>query len=133
MSNRIVLDASAILAILYEEPGAEKVSLLLNHEDTIPFVSAVNLCETYTRLLRDGLEDDEAWKLLADLKLTVVPFDEADAYRAGQMYKRTAALGLSLGDRACLALASSKEATAWPAHRVWKKVKVVVEIELIRI
>lgn len=133
MSNRIVLDASAILAILYAEPGAEKISSLLNHEETAPFVSAVNLCEAHTRLLRDGLGDDEAWKLLADLKLTVAPFEERDAYRAGHLYRRTAALGLSLGDRACLALASSKDAAAWTADRVWKKLKIGIEIELIRI
>jgi PIN domain nuclease of toxin-antitoxin system len=133
VSNSIVLDASAILAILYEEPGAAKVSELLNDEGILPLASAVNWCEAHTRLLRDGLEDDEAWKLLADLNLTVVPFEEADAYRAGQLYRRTSALGLSLGDRACLALALKEGAVAWTADRVWKRLKVDVEIELIRI
>jgi ribonuclease VapC len=131
--NNIVLDASAILAILYEEPGAEKVSALLNQDDTIPLLSAVNLCEAHTRLLRDGLAEDEAWKLLVDLKLTIVPFEATDAFRAGQLYKRTAVLGLSLGDRACLALAANRNATVWTADRVWKKLKVGIAIELIRI
>jgi len=131
--NNIVLDASAILAILYEEPGAERVSSLLNHEDTVPLMSSVNLCEAYTRLLRDGMAEDEAWKLLADLKLTIVPFEEMDAFRGGQLYKRTALLGLSLGDRACMALAVSKNATVCTADRIWKKLKIDIAVELIRI
>jgi ribonuclease VapC len=133
VKNNVVLDASAILAILYDEPGAEKVSSLLNHEDTVPLVSAVNLCEAHTRLLREGLAEDEAWKILADLKLTIAPFEEVDAYRTGLLYNRTAVLGLSLGDRACLALAASKDATVWTADRIWKRLRIGITIELIRI
>jgi ribonuclease VapC len=131
--NNIVLDASAILAILYEEPGAERVSSLLNDEDIVPFMSSVNLCEAFMRLAREGMAEDEAWKLLADLKLAIVPFEEMDAFRGGQLYKRTAPLGLSLGDRACLALAVRKNATVWTADRIWKKLKIDVAVELIRI
>ena len=133
MSNAVVLDSSAVLAILYEEPGAERVSALLHDEETVPLISTVNLCEAHTRLLRDGLGDEEAWKLLSDLKLTIEPFEEVDAYGAGQLYKKTISLGLSLGDRACLALASRRGATAWTADRIWKKLKVEIAIELIRI
>jgi PIN domain nuclease of toxin-antitoxin system len=127
-----VLDASAILALLYKEPGAERVFSLLNQEGTDVFVSAVNLSEAHCRLLRDGLAMEEAWKLLADLKLAIIPFEEADAYRTGQTYRQTASLGLSFGDRACLALAAGKRATVWTADRMWKKLKIGVAIELIR-
>jgi PIN domain nuclease of toxin-antitoxin system len=131
--NKIVLDSSAILAVLYSEPGASKVVSILHSEEVEVLVSAVNLCEVHTRLLRDGLPDHEASRILANLKLTVVPFEEGDAYAAGELSNQTRSLGLSLGDRACLALATKWSLTARTADRVWKKLRVGIPIELIRI
>ncbi len=74
-----------------------------------------------------------AWRLLSDLKLSVAPFQETDAHAAGELYPRTASLGLSLGDRACLALALRKKATVWTADRVWKRLQIGVTSELIRL
>ncbi len=128
-----MLDSSAILAVLYSEPGARKVLAVLQSEEVEALVSAVNLCEVHTRLLRDGLPGQEAARLLTSLNLAVVPFSEGDAYAAGEMSNKTRALGLSLGDRACLALAAKRNLTAWTADRLWKKLRVGTPIELIRI
>ncbi len=131
--SRLVLDSSAVLAIVYDEPGAAKVIAELHSGEVEPLMSAVNLCEVQTRLLRDGLPVGEVTKLLASLEMTVIPFDAADADGASALYIETKAFGLSLGDRACLALAKREQVTAWTADKVWKKLKIDVPLELIRI
>ena len=130
--SRVVLDASAILALLYREPGAERIENLLSLEDTKVLISSVNLSEIYARLLRDEVHEDEAFRLLENLKLTVAPFTEADAYRAGRLQRKGQTAGLSFGDRACLALAETHRAVAWTADRAWTKVELNVQVELIR-
>jgi PIN domain nuclease of toxin-antitoxin system len=118
---------------VYGEPGAAKIIAELHSGEVEPLLSAVNLCEVQTRLLRDGLPFSEVTKLLAGLELAVVPFDVADADGASALYIETQPFGLSLGDRACLALTKKQKVTVWTADKVWKKLKVDVPVELIRI
>ena len=131
MSN-VVLDASAVLALLFEEPGAEKVMALVEGGGSRPLISSVNLGEVYARLLRDGLDETKAMYWLKAMKLSVVAFEEADAYRTGPLIQQFRAFGLSFGDCVCLALAMERDVPAWTGDRAWMRVDSPVTIELIR-
>ena len=119
--------------VVYNEPGAAKVIAELQSGDVEPLASAVNLCEVQTRLLRDGLPFTEIANLLRSLEITVVPFDVTDADGASALYVESKTLGLSLGDRACLALGRKERVKVWTADRAWKRLNVDVAVELIRI
>ncbi len=123
-----VLDASCILALLNAEEGAELVQSLLPHS----FVSAVNLAEVVSRLTLIGMPAEEVSETVNLLGLETVPFDEKQSFEVGFLSAATKPLGLSLGDRACLALARLSHCTAVTADRAWAGVKIGVEIKLIR-
>jgi ribonuclease VapC len=127
--NRIVLDASAILAILNDEPGAEKITPELLSRAT---TSAVNLAEVQTILVREGGDPDESWALTLDPIPDVEPFTAEHARIAGSLVRKTSSLGLSLGDRACLAVAIALEAPVYTTDRLWKKLKLTIPIHLLR-
>ena len=128
-SNRVVLDASAILAIIYGEQGSEKLtSELLAHS----LVSSVNLAEVYSKLLAKGWEVDRAWEDCRSVVDEVVPFTVEQAKVAGHLILTTRSLGLSLGDRACLSLALEHRAPIYTADRSWKNLKFDLRINLIR-
>lgn len=126
--SEIVLDASAVLALLNEEPGAALVA------DYLPdaAISTVNLAEVATRLAAAGMPGGEIRTVMGLLGLTTVVFDEPQAFQAGLIYPNTRHLGLSLGDRACLALAHHLQAVALTADRAWAKLEFDVKVELIR-
>lgn len=124
----VVLDASALLALLNAEKGAQLVEDLLPQSVT----SAVNLAEVATRLSVVGMPENEIREALMLLGLETIPFDQEQAFQAGLLYPHTASLGLSLGDRACLALANGTAATAVTADRAWKNLDIEVQIQLIR-
>jgi ribonuclease VapC len=114
----VVLDASAVLALLLDEPGAALV------EDAIDggaLLSSVNLAEVMTRLVRDGIDPGEAAQILAELPVTKVAFGENTALTAGALLQQTRALGLSLGDRACLATAREHGRPALTADQAWTR------------
>ena len=127
--NKIVLDASAILALLNNEPGAEKITPELLSRAT---VSAVNLAEVHTMLVREGGDPDESWALAVDPIPDNEPFTTAQARIAGTLVQKTSSLGLSLGDRACLALAIALAAPVYTTDRLWKKLKLEIPIYLLR-
>jgi ribonuclease VapC len=127
--SRVVLDASAILAMLNEEPGAEKITLELLSQAT---ASAVSLAEVQTRLVREGGDPEEAWAIALDPLPDVEPFTAEQAKIAGDLVQKTSALGLSLGDRACLALAIVLNAPVYTTDRPWKKLKLGIPIHVIR-
>lgn len=126
MSNSM-LDASAILAVLNQEEGAEKVMSLEGAA-----VSAVNLAEVATKLSQKGVPEPEMRRVVALLDLEVIAFDERAAYRAGALHRSTSKPGFSLGDRACLATAALMKVPAVTAERLWRSLKVGVPIQLIR-
>ena len=132
--NRIVLDSAAVLAMIQGEPGGERVEALLDAAelgaDVQVAISSVNWCEILTRTQRDnnGMASEELSAALAGVKL--IPFDKAAAELAAGYALVSQAL--SLGDRACLALAKINHATAWTADRVWIQFKLDVPVELIR-
>ncbi len=125
-----VLDASALLCLINGEPGSERVAAVL----PLAVISAVNLAEVATKLNELGADADHARALLAPLHLSVVPFDEVAAHATGALRAATRGQGLSLGDRACLALSVSRGATALSTDKAWATVgKLVgVEVEMLR-
>ncbi|MDP2793434.1 MAG: type II toxin-antitoxin system VapC family toxin [Sulfurisoma sp.] len=112
-----VLDASAVLALLKREPGHERVAALMAGDDCI--VCAVNWAETAAKLADSGHPSPAIESTLAALNATIIPFDAAQAAACGLLRPATRHLGLSLGDRACLALARLNKATAVTADRPW--------------
>jgi ribonuclease VapC len=124
-----VLDASAILALLYREAGADAVEEALDGGA----VSAVNWSEVLQKLAQRGLRSGSATvAALQELGLRIEPFTPDDARRAAQLWDAGREMGLSLGDRACLALAHRLSAEAITADRAWKTVDVGVTVRLLR-
>ena len=123
-----VLDSSAVLAVVLTEPGGDMVRPLI--ADSL--LSAVNLVEVATRLLDLGFPSAEIDGRLERVRFTVVPFDEGLAVGAGQLRVQTRHLGLSLGDRACLALAQREGLPVLTADRAWRELDVGIEVVLIR-
>jgi ribonuclease VapC len=122
-----VLDASALLALLNREPGAERVRSVL----TEAIVSTFNCAEVYSKLSQ--------WKVppasfddIISVVPTVISFDITLARRVGELQAATRHLGLSLGDRACLALAEREGLPALTAERRWAQLDLGVAVELIR-
>ena len=130
--DSIVLDAAAILAMLQDEQGGDGVLAAIEEAIVPVAISSVNFCEVVTKLVRDGLSIDEARFAVESLREYVVAFDESQALFAAALYPATSGIGLSLGDRACLALAAERMATAWTTDRAWKKLKLGIPIKLIR-
>ena len=95
-------------------------------------MSAVNVAEVATKLIEGGTSSEDADEFVQRLGLLVVAFDRADAVTTAGLRARTKAAGLSLGDRACLALARLRGFPALTADRVWADVDVGVDIRLIR-
>src|ERR1700722_9310771 len=110
-----VLDASAVLALIRSEPGADQVVAALPTAQ----LASVNAAEVVTRLIRDGVAADAARLMVVGLGCPLVAVDAELGLRAGVLAPQTAALGLSLGDRCCLALAERDAATALTADRAW--------------
>ena len=123
-----VLDSSAVLACLRDEPGGEMA------ESAFPdsVISAVNLVEVVSRLIEAGYVDEEAERHAVSGAYSVVGLDQALAMRAGVLRRQTRHLGLSLGDRACLALAERERLPVLTADRAWASLDIGVEIRLIR-
>jgi len=132
--NRIVLDASAVLAMILNEPGGERVDALLDAlelgSDAEVFISSVNWCEILTRMQREKLAVSGERLSAVLTGVEMVPFVRAEAELAAAFSYVSRAL--SLGDRACLALAKSKQATAWTTELLWSQCPVEVPVELIR-
>ena len=127
--SKVVLDASAVLVLLQGEPGAEKLTPELLTDSAI---STVNLAEVQTILIHRGGNAEEAWEDALASVAAVEPFTAEQAKIAGSLVAQTRYLGLSLGDRACLALAISLKAPVYTTDRVWRDVRVGVPIHVIR-
>lgn len=123
-----VLDASALLAYLFDEPGASVVAKVL---DSV-CISSVNFSEVAARVARNGLTPDQFAGDIKDINIEVVPFRDVDALAAASLEPETRRLGLSLGDRACLALGIARNEPVYTADRVWAELNIGVKVVLIR-
>ncbi len=128
MSKAVVLDSSALLCLLNGEAGAERVAEALPSA----VIGAVNLAEVVTKLRERGLSAEEVVEALGGLNLDVRPFTAVQAYATGHLRHATRSQGLSLGDRACLALAVELGAPALTADQAWGKVEAGAAVEVIR-
>lgn len=126
--SSVVLDASALLALLNAEPGQEEV------ERSIPgaAISAVNLSEVVAKLTEAGMSEEAVRSALEDIEINVHPFDRESAYRTGALRMATKKLGLSLGDRACVSLGEQLQRPVLTADRNWRDLELGIEIRVIR-
>jgi ribonuclease VapC len=127
--NRIVLDASALLAVLNREPGADKLTPQLLSAGVS---STVNLAEVQSKLVSRGINPDEAWDASISPIREAAAFTAEQAKIAGSLIAQTRAFGLSLGDRACLALGIALKAPVYTADRSWKNLKLGVRVHVVR-
>lgn len=125
-----VLDSSALLAWLWREPGWEAVEAAQNQGEC--WICSVNLSEIFSKVLDKGLPPSELDAFAASLDFPVAAFDHTLAQAAATLRPATRALGLSIGDRACLALAQQLGATALTADRPWVQLDLGIAIECIR-
>ena len=134
LAPTVVLDASALLAYLQGEPGSDLVATALTQGTTL---SAVNWAEVLSKLSERGKPPQDVAAQLRDLGLLVqaiqiYPVDEELALMIAELLTATRAMGLSLGDRACLALALKLNLPALTADKIWSSVDVGVSVRLIR-
>jgi len=124
----LVVDASAVIAFLVGEPFTRFDPEKLGHA----LISAVNLSEVLARLPEIGVPESKTAAAVERLDLRVVAFDEPQAHAAARLRPLTRQAGLSLGDRACLALGNARGCPVVTADRIWAGLDVGVEIVLIR-
>lgn len=126
--TKFVADASAVLAMLDGEAGHELVAAAL--PSTV--MSTVNLAEVVTSLINKGVPAADARRTAESLEIEMVPFEKELALDAGALRETTRPHGLSLGDRACLALAKREGLPALTTDRIWASLEIGVEVRLIR-
>lgn len=126
--SKYVLDASAVLALLNQEAGKERVETIL--ADSV--ISAVNYSEVLGKLIDAGLPEKDARESVDLLGVEVAGFDAEMARLAASLRPMTRKLGLSLGDRCCLALGLARRNTVVTAERAWVKLALSMKVELIR-
>ncbi len=128
-----VFDSSAVLAAVFQEPGGEGVVAMWADGENL--ISAVNYAEIVAKLNERGMSDADVLTVMEGVPLTLVDFDQTTAHASGLLRKTTQALGLSLGDRACIALAQTRSAEVVTADKEWAQVRGIVlgiEVRLIR-
>jgi PIN domain nuclease of toxin-antitoxin system len=128
MFDSVVLDSSALMALLRSEEGADRVRAVIGRS----VISSLNLAEVQTKLVGEGMDEEVAWLHIAAAECPTVNFNDEHARVTGALVRVTRPFGLSLGDRACLALAIDRKATVYTTDRIWKKLDLGIRIEAIR-
>ena len=123
-----VLDASALLAVMNSEPGANIVRASL----VGALISAVNYSEVMKKTVERAVAVESLHALIKSAAIEIVPFDTALAEATAALYPETKPFGLSLADRACMALGLQRSATVLTADGNWKLVKISLKVKLIR-
>ncbi|GAQ00105.1 type II toxin-antitoxin system VapC family toxin [Leptolyngbya sp. NIES-2104] len=126
--SEVVLDASAVLALLNQEPGGEIVAQFIEQAS----ISAVNFSKVVTKLAEAGTPEEAIAQILDNLSLEIISFEKTQAVRAGMLRPLTRSLGLSLGDRACLALGLYLNQPIITTDRQWASLNLEIEIRVIR-
>ncbi len=123
-----VLDASAVLAVLRGEQGRERVVEVLGNA----VASTVNYAEVIANLVMRGLPPAIARVQFEALRIATIPFDDEQAVETGNLRRYTHQYGLSLADRACLALARLRQLQVLTADRTWAELKIGIDVRVIR-
>lgn len=126
--SECVLDASALLAMLQGETGS---GVVLRHAAE-SWISAANIAEVYGKLMTRGVPSQSAIEMSFGAVKGVVAFNDGQARLTAELLQQTRALGLSLGDRACLALGMQRKLPVLTADKAWKTLRLGVEIRVIR-
>ena len=124
----VVLDASAILALLNKEPGSEEVLKFIGKAA----MSTVNLSEVIAKLADAGIPEEDIREIISHLNLEVIDFNQEQALKSGILRPITKSIGLSFGDRACLALAIFLNQPVLITDRLWGNINVGVEVRILR-
>ena len=124
----VVLDASALLAFLNCEPGADMVRSAL--QDAI--ISAVNYSEILKKTIERNGSPERVSGIIRDLAVSIVPFDEAHAAAAAQLYPEAKPYGMSFADRACLSLGVMRSSGVLTAEKKMRLVTLPIRVTLIR-
>ena len=129
-AERVLLDASALLAVIFEETGAEEVHAALRGATAI---SSVNVGEVVACLDEDGWTRREVAEVIDGFDMEIVPFDTATAVVSGELRSRTRRVGVGLGGRACLATAQRLGIPVMSADPAWKRLRLPgVKVRCIR-
>jgi PIN domain nuclease of toxin-antitoxin system len=126
--NEVVLDASALIALLRGEPG----SALVEKRLAAAVLGTVNLAEVVSKLIKGGMPENLAISIMTSLGLRIIDFNEELAQMSARLAEDTKHLGLSLGDRACLALAQQLKLCVLTADSSWTKLQLDIDVKLIR-
>lgn len=126
--SEVVLDASALLALLNREPGHEEIAEVIGDAA----ISAVNLSEVAAKLADRGMPGEAIREALDGLALEIHDFDRELAFQAGFLHPLTRSRGLSLGDRACLALGQRLNLPVLTTDRIWGELDLGMEVRLVR-
>jgi PIN domain nuclease of toxin-antitoxin system len=125
--SRIVLDASALIAMLKNEPGADAVAAIIASAS----MGVFNYAEVVSHFVHLGMPAADVDDMLDPLPMTIIPADKLLARDAGRLRAATASAGLSLGDRFCLALARRECVPAWTADKAWASIVDATGVETV--
>lgn len=129
MNNKVIFDASALLALIQEEVGSEVIKPLLKFS----VMSAVNVTEALSVLQRTNITPEEGLSLITDIVATILPFDLEQAEQVANLHPLVQSKGLSLADRACIALGIQLHLPIYTADKVWAALQLNgADIKLIR-
>ena len=123
-----VLDASALLSFLQDEPGHDRVEAILQEA----VISSVNWAEVVQKSITAGVDVDGMRADLEALGLAILPFTAEEAEINGQLWQQTRQFGLSLGDRACLSLGIRLNAQVLTADQIWSALNLPITVHIIR-
>ena len=126
MTDLVALDSSAVLAVFLNEPGEIVIPVLEG-----ALLSTVNLAEVHTKMLDLGAMPAHAWSRVQSVHCEICFFTEQQARIAAELLPITRSFGLSLVDRACLALAIDRKATVYTTDRIWTKLDLGIRVEAI--
>ncbi len=129
MNKKFLLDTSAIIALIKKEPGYKIVSNILANSA----ISTVNFTELISTLIKEGVSEEDADAITENIIPEIIPYDHEVAINAGKLISITKPYGLSLGDRACIALGMQLELPIYTADKIWAKLDLPnLDIKLIR-
>ncbi|MBE9050112.1 type II toxin-antitoxin system VapC family toxin [Nostocales cyanobacterium LEGE 11386] len=126
--SEVVVDASAVLALLNQETGSEEILQLIDNAA----ISSVNLSEVIAKLAEAGIPEEDIRQIILNLNLEVILFNEEQAFKAGMLRPATKSIGLSFGDRACLALGVVLNQPVITTDRLWSNLNMGIEIRVVR-
>lgn len=127
-NKKTLLDTSAIITLLKKEPGYQILEDLIANSS----ISSVNLSELVAVLVRSGITETEIDQIITDLVPEIIPFCENLAIQAGKLANQTRGLGLSLGDRACIATGIHHNRAIYTTDKIWQELKAPADIILVR-